>query len=204
MVNSGDKSLGFIKGVRAVLNEIRSKEFDNIEKASGIISSALIDGHKVYYFCEGHITPLATGYGFSGDTNLFLPIEMSELLSFGPYRNRMEGDVLIVSAQFDSTKELNQIASQAKLLGARIVFIGTPSDRTVIPTSLPSESLAEMSDVCINAHTPMGDALLSYEGLTERVGPTSGITSIAIFYFLSLEVAEKLFCSQSSTPKRNA
>jgi uncharacterized phosphosugar-binding protein len=202
MSNSGEKALEYIKGVRSILNEIRTKEYQNIAKASEIISSSLADGHKAYYISEGHITPLATGYGFSGDAGVFLPLEMSELFSFGPYRNRMDGDVLLVSVQFDSSDNVNQIVSQAKLLDAQIIFIGAPSDRKIIPTALPVKTLAEMSDVCIDAHTPVGDALLSYAGLEARVAPTSGITSIAIFYALSLETVERLL-SIGSLPQSN-
>jgi uncharacterized phosphosugar-binding protein len=199
MTNSGEKALEYIKGMRAILNEIRTREYHNIERASEIISDSLLGGRRAFYVSEGHITPLTTGYGISGDAGVFLPLEMSELFSFGPYRNRMDGDVLLVSVQFDSSENVNRIVSQAKLLGARIIFIGAPSDRKIIPTTLPVKTLAEMSDVCIDAHTPIGDALLSYAGLDARVGPTSGITSIAIFYALSLETAERLLPVGSSS-----
>jgi len=186
------KAAAFLDCVVSSIRKKRTAEWNEIESAASIIVKALGSGHKVFYLGEGHMTPLAITFGTAGNPNLFMPIDASDLLAPLPNMRRYDGDVLIVLPQFDTSPSLDQYVFQAKLFGAKVVCIGTPTDRATVPITLPGKSLTEISDAVINTHTPPKDALLSLRAVDAKIGPTSGIMAVAMFYALAVEVAERL------------
>lgn len=52
--------------------------------------------------------------------------------------------------------------------------------------------LADVADVAIDNHVPIGDAMVSIDGLRERVGPSASIMSLAVMDSIAVGVAETL------------
>src|SRR5690349_6110067 len=119
----------FVRGVEQAVDRILQDQSGQIEKASSTIAEALTKGHNAFFVSEGHVPPLANGYGSSGNPNLFLPLEyLMAHLGFGGMFP-LKGDVVVFEAQFDGGSWLDDLAVRAKLLGATTIFIGSQCDR---------------------------------------------------------------------------
>ncbi len=196
-MSSGDAARRYLDGIKKVLGEIRTEESEKIRAASSAIFEALRFGHRAFNVGMNHIPPLANSYGVRGNPGIFLPVEpLLNELSFKRARageeSSLRGDVILYSDQFSSSPALEELAYQTRQLGASTIYVGTPSGRHSVSSAIPNKTLWELCDLQIDAHTPMGDGLLSFTGLDVPACATSGVTNVALFYALNLEVAERI------------
>jgi uncharacterized phosphosugar-binding protein len=196
-VSNGEAARRYLIGIKEVLGEIRVEEGEKIRAASSAIFEALRLGHRAFNVGMNHIPPLANAYGARGNPGIFLPIEpLLNELSFKRARaggeSSFKGDVILYSDQFSSSPALEELAYQTRQLGAFTIFLGTPSRLHAVSSAIPNKTLWELCDLTIDAHTPVGDGLLTFKGLDVPACATSGITNVALFYALNLEVAERI------------
>ena len=192
MPGPGSDAVRFIDGIEGIFHRIKEEEWPKIDKASTIIAEALLAGHRVYCISEGHVTPLANAFGTPGNPDLFLPYDLLVgHFSFVPTVS-MKGDVLVVFGHFDSSPFPNEVVTKCRVLGAYSIFVGSPSDRNLIPATLPSLRLPELCDLTIETFTPPLEGLLKFDGLEVEACPTTGVTGVLMFHVLNIEVAEKL------------
>lgn len=55
-----------------------------------------------------------------------------------------------------------------------------------------SRRLADVADIVIDNHVPVGDALIELDGLDERVGPCASILNLAVMDSITVETARSL------------
>ena len=183
----------FIDEMTGIVERIKAESWANVEKASSVISEALLGGHAAYCISEGHIPPLANAYGTNGNPNLFLPYEFLAARFAFSSTVPMRGDVVVFIAQFDTSPFMDDVAARCKTLGAYTILIGTPTDGRVIPNPLPSLRLSQICDLTIDTFTPPREGSLRFEGMPDvEACPTAGITGILLFHAINIEVAERI------------
>lgn len=83
-------------------------------------------------------------------------------------------------------------ALEGKHRGVPTIGITSPSFGEQVPLSHPArhpsgQNLYQLVDVFVNCHLPFGDAIVAFEGLTQKVAPVS---TLVISYTLNLIVIE--------------
>jgi uncharacterized phosphosugar-binding protein len=184
----------YLIGIREILGKIEREERDNIERAATVIFTALSRGHRAFSVCVNHIPPIANSSGTNGNPGIFLPVEylLSELSFKSSHPKSFEGDVVLFSDQYNSSPPLEDLAFQVRQSGGFTIFVGPAKSVKDIPSVQPNRTLSEICDMTIDTHTPLGDALLKFDGLDVTACATSGVTTVALFYALNLEVAKRI------------
>jgi uncharacterized phosphosugar-binding protein len=111
-----------------------------------------------------------------------------------------EGDVLLLGSVTGARKVPVELARQARARAVAVIALTSLTYSRAVPAQHPAGTkLFEVADVVINNDTVVGDAMIAVPGLSERVGPSSGVTAATLAWMLAVEVAGRLG-AQGSPP----
>lgn len=210
----------YVKRVHELLDEMIESQSEKIEIVAGWMAASISEGGVVHLFGSGHSHMVAEEvFHRAGslmplnpmlDVNLtFLGSVNATLLERTPgYANVVigthdirVGEVVIVISNSGVNPVPIEAVLAAKERGARSVAITADKHYIDAPSRHSSgKRLAEIADMTLDTCVPRGDALVSIEGVAERVGGASSVIGIALINALVAETTARLAASGVDAP----
>ncbi len=212
-------ALTYFDRVSKLLQDVRSHELPNIEKAAEICANSIARGGLVFLFGNGHsrmlceeMTPRQGCFpGFVAVVELALSNHANIIGTNGLraplYLEKYEGyaeqilkgfhfgahDAFIVISTSGIRPVVVEMAMGAQQRGLPVVgIVSRKHCEQSTPAHSSGKKLIDVADVVIDNHCPAGDCLLELKGLEWRTGPSSTVTGATIMNMLRCEVAERL------------
>lgn len=202
----------YINQIRGLIDQIEQAEDESVQRAADLIATSIANGGIVHVFGSGHSNLLAQEVfhraGGLVPVNAMLDVNLT---IFGSARatmvERLEGYAPSVIASYDirpgevviviSTSGVNpvpiEIAQRAKELGATTIAVMSAKAYADAPSRHSSGvRLAEVVDLVLDTHVPIGDAIqpVGDDGIV--VGATSTVLGSVLLNVLFVAVAELL------------
>jgi len=202
----------YFKQVGAVLDTIREREADKIQRAGTLLADVLSQDGLLYVFGCGHSHMLAEElfYRAGGLAAVYPIFETSAMLHEGAAKSsrieRMSGYAPLVIERYpigekdclllSSTSGINPFSSEmaecAKAKGAKVIGISSFAYREKPSRRADGKHLPDVCDLCIDNHVPVGDAVIQVREDGTKAGPLSTIATLAIANSIVLTACELL------------
>ena len=106
-------------------------------------------------------------------------------------------DVIIVVNAYGINSATIDSALEAKRLGLKVIGITSTDTAEKLPLNHPSrhpsgKNLHEIVDIFVNTYVPMGDAVVVFENLAQKVGPISTIANAFAIEMIVVETVDQL------------
>lgn len=216
-MNRPVETFGYYEKIIENLAKINETQGDNIRKAAALMVSAIENDRLISVYGGGGHTTLVMGEMFfrAGGLCNINPImepalsvfnqslkylEMERCVNFGravvKYYDLQPDDVLLVFHNIGINAATIDAALEAKEAGAKIVAISSSYWQEAMPTDHfvrhPSKmNLFDLADVCIDDLNPVGDAVVSMDGLECNIAPVSNIIDFYIAHLLEIETVHQ-------------
>lgn len=214
-MNNSD--LGFLDKAMDLLKEVREKQADNISKAAELMVGSIERDELIHVYGGGGHTTMVMGEMFfraGGLANInpimetglsvfnqalkYLELERAENYgdSIVRYYKVKPGEVFIIFHNIGINPATIDAAMEAKKAGAKIIAVSSsfwqnemPKDHFIRHSN--KKNLFDYADVCIDDYNPVGDALLSLDGLATPFAPVSNIVDFYIAHWLEIATISK-------------
>lgn len=204
--------------VSALLKKIVDNEQERIRKASTILAEAIQKDKLIYVLGTGGHSAMAAEEMFwrAGGLVPIYPILdpglsvmhgalRSNLIERTPgyiapilkYHGLTRGDVLLLCNAYGINATTIDAALECRRLGVTTVAITSTEFCRGVPPGHPSrhpsnQNLYEVADHYINCWMPFGDAVVSFEGVPQKVCPTSSMVNFFALNCLVAATVEEL------------
>lgn len=205
----------YLRAVQEILNEINQKEQENIDKAAEVICETVQEDKLIHVFGTG-------GHSVMGAMEVFLRagglVPINPLFPPGisvidshpntervveyakfilDYYGVKEGDAIIIVNVNGINAVTIDSALEAKKRRAKVIAVTSSEFSRNVPPGIPArhpsnKDLCDLGNIVIDAHVPVGDAVVEIEGLDLKVASSSTIANCFILNSLTAVVAEKL------------
>jgi uncharacterized phosphosugar-binding protein len=202
-----------------LLTDLRA-EGPQIEAAAKLMADCIADGGVVHVFGSGHSHMMAEEVFYrAGGLFAFNAMLDINLTSFGTLKagmvERAEGYAKVILDSFDvrpgevvvivSNSGINPVpidlAIEAGRIGARTIAITSASNyRTAESRYSSGKKLAEVTDLTIDSRVPVGDAILTLDGLNAPVAASSTALGAALMNAIVAQTAEELLAAGHQPP----
>ena len=212
-----DHTNGYLEILVKLYEKIEKEEFENIEQAAELMKDAVKKDRLISVFGGGGHTTLAVGEMFfrAGGLCNINPCTESALTVFNQagkfmsyercvnygrhimdYYDLHKNDVLIIFHNIGTNAVTIDAAQEAKEHGAKIIAVSSLEWQNSIPQDSPlrhpsHKNLFELADISIDDHVPVGDAVITLDGLGTPVGPVSNLLDFYIAHRLEMECIKK-------------
>ncbi|WP_144510422.1 sugar isomerase domain-containing protein [Bacillus sp. FJAT-22090] len=200
----------YFQNIQQLLNTVIEKEQAHIEKAASIIMEKLREGGIVQLFGCGHSHLLAQDAHYrAGGLVPVKPITIEPLMlhkgALTSSRNEKDpnfikrytasfefkkNDVLIVISTSGRNAAPIDVALLAKEAGIVVLSLQSLEYSEQLSRHSSGKRLEEVVDFVLNTHIPVGDGLLSHQGM--QYGPASTVVGSTILNTLFCSVIETL------------
>jgi uncharacterized phosphosugar-binding protein len=203
---------------REILDRIEATQMDAIARTADLAARAIASGGLVHLFGTGHSRiPLEEMFPRYGSFPGFHPIaELSmtfhtEVVGANGQRQAMfieripglaetilanftfqPDDLMIVFSASGTTAVPIEMARGARARGIPVVAVTSVEQSMATSPEHPDGRLLDHADIVIDLCTPVGDALVTLDGLDTPVGPGSTIASAAIVNEIKVQTAARL------------
>ena len=207
--------------VRAVqiLEELIEREAEHIEEVSQLSAEAISGGGVVHMFGTGHsrmaVEEMFPRYGSYPGFHPLVELSMTNHTQVtgangqrqAMFIERVEGfakvilsnfhlrptDVMVVISHGGVTAVPVEIAILAREAGLPVVALTSVAHSSATPSGHSSGTrLFDHADVVIDLGTPVGDSLVTLNGLATPVGPGSTVSAVAVVNEIKVRTAELL------------
>jgi uncharacterized phosphosugar-binding protein len=213
-----DEYFGCAQGQLAAITQTQRAQMD---EAAQWVCETLMGERFIYVFGSGHSHVLAEElfYRAGGlarvapilDDNLMVHKSASESTDWerkhGYAREVLsryamgKGDLLIIVSNSGRNPVPIEMALEAKARGARVIAISSLQYVSKVTSRHASgKKLTEVADLVIDNCGPAGDAAVAIDGLPQRIGPTSTISSAFILHAICVEAAARVVAA-GGTPE---
>jgi uncharacterized phosphosugar-binding protein len=205
----------YLKAVQEILIKINQEEQDHMDQAAEVICEAVREDKLIHVFGTG-------GHSVMGAMEVFwragglVPINPLfppgiSVIDSHPNTERVvgyaklvldyyevkEGDVIIIVNVNGINAVTIDSALEAKKRGAKVIAVTSSEFSRNVPPGIPArhpsnKDLCGLGNIVIDAHVPVGDAVVEIEGLDLKVASSSTIANCFILNSLMAVVAEKL------------
>jgi len=205
----------YLSKIEEILEKIRKEERDNLAKAAELISEAVEEDRLIHVFGTGGHSVMAAMEAFyrAGGLACINPIfppglsvmdshpNIERLVGYArsvlDYYRVKKDDVIIISNVYGINAITIDSALEAKKRGAKVIAITSSEFSKNVPLGIsarhPSnKNLYELGDIVIDAHVPVGDAVLEIKGFDLKVASSSTLAICFIVNCLEALVIEKL------------
>ena len=208
-------------GISAIVARVGAEQRPAIERVGAAIAGTVARGALLHIFGSGHSHMAAEEIfhraGGLCCINAIIDPALSGHGPFSMYLERLEGYVPTVLAQYDlragehlivvSNSGINAAPVEAAIYGKARGLIVTALTSLEHSRDVPSrhssgKRLFEVADHVIDTCGPRGDVLLRIDGVSERVGGTSTVTTAIIVNMLVATVIERLLAAGVRPPVR--
>lgn len=198
--------------VKNQIGQIHSTQGEKLSRAAAWVSDALQNGNFVYTFGSGHSHTLAEEVFYrAGGLARSIPILDENLMVHKSAAASTEwerkegyaeevlkryslttGDVLFVVSNSGRNAVPIEMAMEAHKRGAKVVAISSAKQSGAFASRHSSgKKLLDVADLFIDNGSVVGDAALEIPGSTQKVGPTSTITSAFILNSIVVAAASQ-------------
>lgn len=196
------KHITYLDQLQKLLESIKTDEMPHIEKAAQMIFEAIQSQNNIFVFGASHAGIITQELFYrAGGLALINPViaqelelsnrpvtmtsQMERLDGYGtlladktPFQ---EGDVLITHSVSGRNTVMIDFVLAAQKKKVNVIAITNLSYSKSVESRHPSQQrLFELADVTIDNHGERGDASIQFEGLEQKVGPTSTVMGTAI------------------------
>ena len=200
--------------VQSLLSDIIDKEAHSLDAAVDMLSEATRRKNNIFIFGASHAGILSQEMAYRAgglatvnpvfDSNLMLdqrPItytsKMERLEGYGTLIAQKtplkQGDVVIAHSVSGRNTVMIDFINKAKEQGVSVIAITNLTYSKQVDSRHPSgKRLFELADLVIDNHGDKGDAAIKFDGLTQKVGPTSTVIGASIVNALVVGVTNKL------------
>jgi uncharacterized phosphosugar-binding protein len=195
-------------------------EGPQIEAAAKVMANCIATGGVVHVFGSGHSHMMAEEvFHRAGGLFAFNAMLDINLTSFGTLKasmvERAEGYATVILDSFDvrpgevvvivSNSGINpvpiELAVEAGRIGATTIAITSASNYQSAKSRHSSgKKLAEVTDLTIDSHVPVGDAILTLDGLDAPVASSSTALGAALLNAIVAQTAEELLVAGHQPP----
>lgn len=195
-------------------------EGERIEEAADLIAASIGAGGVVHVFGSGHSHMMAEEvYHRAGGLMAVSAMLDPNLTAFGTLNaglvERTEGYAPVLLGSYDvragevlvivSNSGINpvpiELAVEAKRRGATTIAVTSAAAyREATSRHSSGKKLAEVVDLVVDSHVPVGDALLALDGTDGRVGAASTALGAALMNAIMVEAADRLRRAGSPVP----
>ncbi len=200
----------YVEAVNALLSSALENQRDNLDKAADLVLDTLKQDGNVHVYDTGHIInselinragglailkPLR--YTFTVDDPVRGDVKPPMLEGLGKFvldnSKVNKGDTLIIGSVSGKTPFVVDLALAAKEMGVHLIVVTSIAYSSQLQSDHSSgKRLFEIGDVVIDNNAPKGDAMLEVEGLENKFGPASGLSSAYLGWCLSAIIVEKM------------
>lgn len=214
-------SYQYLTKIQELLQEVVSKEKDNIDKVVEVLTSKIINKNQVFAFGASHAGILSEELFYrAGGLLVINPVfEPSLMLNLRPATmtsemERVQGfgsiianntkikkdDIVLIHSVSGRNPVAIDFAITAKNKGAVIVAITNLKYSSSVTSRHESgQRLFEVANYVIDNHGDIGDACIKVEGLDQKVAPTSTVVGATIMNIIVSETV-KLLVKNNVTP----
>lgn len=205
-----------------VLERIRDEQMDRIQEAARLIADAVAEGHSFFAFgCCHSSLPIQEVFYRAGGLMLVNPIfppglnlevrpptmtsHMERLEGYGKlvFQNvpAREGDVLVLISVSGRNAVPVEVALEATKLGLTLIVITSLEyTQSVTPRHSSGKKVYELADLVLDNYSPTGDAVLELEGLSQKIGSTSGVAASVMMHAIICQTVENLMAMGFAPP----
>lgn len=215
MTNAGS----WIAEARSLLDHLESTQMESIAQAAGWSADAIASGGLVHLFGSGHsripVEEMFPRYGSIPGFHPMAELSMTfhtEVVGTNGQRQamfieRVEGlagvilsnfdfgdeDVMVIFSASGRSAVPIEMAIGARERGMRVIAVTSMSESKAAESLHSSGTrLFENADLVIDIGTPVGDALVSLEGLDTPVGPGSTLANVTVVNEIKVRTAKLL------------
>ncbi len=222
-----DAAADYFDAAQNILAQIRDTQMDAIRQAADICADSIAGGGLVHLFATGHsrifVEEMFPRYGsfpgFHPIVELSLTHHTQVVGANGQrqaiFLERVEGLGQVILRNFTFSKPDSFIIFSNSGVNATVIDVALEAKRQGLPViavtsrahslaGKPGHSsgqrLLDVADVVIDNGCPVGDALVTLDGLATPVGPGSTIGGAAITNAIKVEVAQRLIARDAMPP----
>lgn len=207
-------TLSYFDEIIEHLRTVEQKEAGSMEEATKVLVKAIENKKAIYAFGASHAGILAQELFYrAGGLMVVNPIFGREVLldiepvTFTSQMERLpgygaalakktpfqEGDVIILHSVSGRNPVTIEIAMEARKLSVTVISITNLTYTKTVSSRHPSgKNLYEISDIVIDNHGEVGDAICRIPGLEQKVGPSSTVVGAAILNSIVVETVTRL------------
>ncbi|MDB6058891.1 MAG: hypothetical protein JWO95_2735 [Verrucomicrobiales bacterium] len=203
----------YLKAAQAQLAAVTNTQRAAMDRAADWVHETLMKDRFLYAFGSGHSHALAEEvfYRAGGlarvipilDENLMVHINATASTEWERKEGYAKqvltrysmsaGDLLFIISNSGRNAVPMEMALEAKARGARVIAISSVEYVAQVTSRHSSgKKLTDIADLVIDNCGPVGDAVVSIEGLPQRIGPTSTISSAFILHGILVEAAARI------------
>ncbi|NLO83347.1 MAG: sugar isomerase domain-containing protein [Clostridiales bacterium] len=204
----------YFEKVQELMETVMKTQREKITNASSLIYDALKNGGAVHVYDTGHIINSELIHRAGGLAllkplrfvfNVDNPVRQRDNIDkpkpkqegFAKYvltrSNVAAGDVLIIGSVSGKSAVVIDLALSAKEMGVKVIVLTSVTYSSSIKSEHSSgKRLFEVGDIVIDNCAPVGDAMLSVEGLDVNICPASGLSAAFIMWALTADLIEKM------------
>jgi uncharacterized phosphosugar-binding protein len=195
-------------------------EGPNIEAAAKVMAESIAAGGVVHVFGSGHSHMMAEEvFHRAGGLFAFNAMLDINLTSFGTLKagmvERTEGYAKVILLSFDvrpgevvvvvSNSGINavpiELAMEAKALGAKVIAVTSAENYASAASRHSSgKKLTDVADLTVDSRVPVGDAILSLNGLAAPVAACSTVLGAALMNAIVAQTAAELLARGQQPP----
>ncbi|MBN1267198.1 MAG: SIS domain-containing protein [Anaerolineales bacterium] len=201
----------YLEQLMDLLRELKQTQGEAIRQAAAIVGDILARGDVVYTFGSGHSQLLAREVvtragGLVPLYHLPDPVwGMAEQLEgygkllFDTFPVK-SGEAIFIISNSGRNPEPIEIALAAKERELQVIVVTSLAhSQTVESRHSSGKKLYEVADVVLDNRVPRGDALMTFDGVSEKAGAASTILGAALMNAVMLEAAQYML-DQGVTP----
>lgn len=207
-------SFDYFEKIIPLLQKVQQEESGAMEQAVSALVQAVTDKRAVFAFGASHAGILTQELFYrAGGLMVINPIfgrelmldtepiihtsQMERLPGYGstlaqktPFR---EGDILLVHSVSGRNPVSIELAMEARKLGVTVITITNLDYSKTVSSRHPSgQNLYEVSDIVIDNHGDVGDALCEIPGMEQKVAASSTVVGATIVNALVVETVKRL------------
>lgn len=203
----------YLDQVNRLVGRIADEEAEPIMRAAVAIADRIMADRLVYVFGPGGHSSIGaeeiffragglacvnalldSGYSLGGGALRSMAIERTPGYARAILRNTdlADGDVLLIVNAYGVNSACIDSASYARELGATTIAVTSVDLQRALPHEHPARhpsgaNLCDRVDIVIDTKVPVGDALMEFAGVKERVGPVSTFANTFAMNAIMLE-----------------
>jgi uncharacterized phosphosugar-binding protein len=196
----------YLAAVGSLVASIASAEGDSIERAASAVALAIGDGHRVFVAATSHVLHtelvmraggLAAVHALGDPPDLsdpMLALSTGALVGDGTFPPE-RGDVVLVGTNAGTDAGTVEVALQARAAGCTVVGLTSVAYEQwpdVVREHPSGQRLIDCADIIVDVGGIVGDGIVEVPGIDTLIGPTSGVTLVAVAWAVLVRAAELL------------